>query len=191
MKQLAFLLLILYSFLTTIYYCHERVLNYIDTITMPINQEMCNKELLVIGEHTLNASNLSMSSIQTRLLSERLRHGARRDKSGRRPQRVAIIVPYRDRARNLQLFLYYMHQFLASQDIYYGIYLVEPLAGLRFNRAMLLNIGFVEASKEDSKWECFVFHDVDLLPESVDNVYKCDTKRPKQMAIAVSKFNYL
>ncbi len=41
--------------------------------------------------------------------------------------KVAIIVPYRDRDRNLLIFLYYMHQFLSKQNIYYGIYLVEPV----------------------------------------------------------------
>ena len=35
----------------------------------------------------------------------------------------------------------------------------------RFNRGMLLNIGFTEAMK-DQEWDCFIFHDVDLLPEN-------------------------
>ena len=33
-----------------------------------------------------------------------------------------------------------------------------------FNRAMLLNIGFVEAT-QDEAWQCCIFHDVDLIPE--------------------------
>ena len=41
-----------------------------------------------------------------------------------------------------------------------------------FNRASLFNIGFIEALKEDD-WDCFIFHDVDLVPENDKNVYKC------------------
>jgi hypothetical protein len=33
-----------------------------------------------------------------------------------------------------------------------------------------MNVGFVEANKLYN-WQCFVFHDVDLLPEDDRNVY--------------------
>ena len=36
--------------------------------------------------------------------------------------------------------------------------------GEAFNRAALMNVGYIEASKLDHYF-CFVFHDVDLLPE--------------------------
>ena len=104
--------------------------------------------------------------------------------------RLAIIVPYRDRLINLHLFLFYMHQFLTRQNVYYGIYLVEPLNGLKFNRAMLINIGFVESLKEEDHWNCFIFHDVDMLPESEQNIYGCDWNFPRQMAIAVNINSY-
>jgi len=41
---------------------------------------------------------------------------------------------------------------------------VEQTADEEFNRAALMNVGFVEAMSLD-KFDCFVFHDVDLLPE--------------------------
>ena len=104
--------------------------------------------------------------------------------------KIAIIVPYRDRIINLKLFLEYMHQYLSAQNIYYGIYVVEPKAKLKFNRALLMNIGFKEALKEDS-WNCFIFHDVDLLPENDQNIYGCDKNFPKQMAISISVYNYM
>ena len=34
-------------------------------------------------------------------------------------------------------------------------------------------MGAVEAGK-DRAWDCFVFHDVDLLPEDDRNLYRCD-----------------
>jgi hypothetical protein len=45
---------------------------------------------------------------------------------------------------------------------------------------MLMNIGFVEALKIYD-YQCFIFHDVDLIPENDNNIYQnilvviCDT----------------
>ena len=54
-----------------------------------------------------------------------------------------------------------------------------------------MNIGVVEASKnEEMDWNCFIFHDVDMLPENESNIYSCYDKMPKQMADTVSTYNY-
>ena len=83
-----------------------------------------------------------------------------------------------------------MHRFLSQQSIDYGVYLIEPRAKLKFNRAMLLNIGFLEALIDEPRWDCFIFHDVDMLPEVANNIYQCDARFPKQMAISMNKFFY-
>ena len=57
-----------------------------------------------------------------------------------------------------------------------------------FNRATLFNIGFKEALKFDD-FKCFVFHDVDLMPENDRNEYSCPSS-PRHMSVAVDKFNY-
>ena len=182
---------------------HEKLLNMLDTFTMPINQELCKRDTLRFGGEgiasanqprvQLSIANLTVQFIQAQLTHLELGLGGifAPPKTARKLNgRVALIVPYRDRQRNLHIFLYYMHLFLARQNLNYGIFLVEPLKSLKFNRAMLINIGFVEALKA-ADWDCFVFHDVDLLPENAKNLYTCDLKRPKQMAIAISKYNYL
>ena len=52
-----------------------------------------------------------------------------------------------------------------KQQLDYRIFVVEQSADdVEFNRAALMNVGFLEASKLD-RYFCFVFHDVDLLPE--------------------------
>ena len=41
-----------------------------------------------------------------------------------------------------------------------------------FNRGALLNVGFLEARKLDN-FTCFVFHDVDMVPETDLMLYRC------------------
>lgn len=51
-----------------------------------------------------------------------------------------------------------------------------------------MNAGFREAMREE-EWDCFFFHDVDLIPEDDRNTYTCDSN-PKHAAIAMDKFGY-
>jgi len=53
---------------------------------------------------------------------------------------------------------------------------------------MLMNIGFVEALRR-RRWDCFIFHDVDLLPENDHNLYTCPTL-PRHMSVAVDSMAY-
>jgi hypothetical protein len=41
--------------------------------------------------------------------------------------RVAILVPYRDRYENLKIFLNHMHGYLQKQKLLYGIFVVEQV----------------------------------------------------------------
>lgn len=51
-----------------------------------------------------------------------------------------------------------------------------------------MNIGYAEASKIYD-YQCFVFHDVDLIPENDRNIYSCP-KQPRHMSAAIDKFKY-
>ncbi|XP_045205522.2 beta-1,4-N-acetylgalactosaminyltransferase bre-4-like [Mercenaria mercenaria] len=103
-------------------------------------------------------------------------------------QKTAIVVPYRDREEHLKIFLRHMHPFLQRQQLEYGIFIIEMDKNLKFNRAVLLNIGFVEAMKRHN-YTCFVFHDVDLLPEDDRIPYSC-ANMPQHLSVAVDKLNY-
>ncbi|XP_063386854.1 beta-1,4-N-acetylgalactosaminyltransferase bre-4-like [Cydia fagiglandana] len=81
-----------------------------------------------------------------------------------------------------------MHSFLMKQQIEYVIFIIEQAGTRPFNRGQLLNVGFLESQKMGS-WECFVFHDVDLLPLDGRNLYQCD-KQPRHMSAAIDAFGF-
>ncbi|CAF1419623.1 unnamed protein product [Adineta ricciae] len=109
-------------------------------------------------------------------------------KTCRTEQRLALIICYRNREFHLKLFLDNIHSFLKQQQLDYTIFVVNQHGTDQFNRAALFNVGFLEAMKLYS-FDCFIFHDVDLIPEDLRNVYKCGD-RPRHMSVAVDKFNY-
>ncbi|KHJ87292.1 N-acetyllactosaminide 3-alpha-galactosyltransferase [Oesophagostomum dentatum] len=86
--------------------------------------------------------------------------------------KLAVIIPYRDRASHLHVLLNNMHPFLTDQFLDYSIIVVEQASNQTFNRGKLLNVGFVEAMKL-YEWDCVLLHDVDLLPEDRRNLHVC------------------
>ncbi|KAI5637572.1 beta-1,4-N-acetylgalactosaminyltransferase bre-4 [Phthorimaea operculella] len=64
------------------------------------------------------------------------------------------------------------------------------LGNSSFNRAKLLNVGFLESNRlREGGWKCFVFHDVDRLPMDERNLYTCP-RQPRHMSASVDKDNY-
>nr|VZI42554.1 unnamed protein product [Spirometra erinaceieuropaei] len=81
-----------------------------------------------------------------------------------------------------------MHSFMRHQRRRYTIYVIEQVTPQTFNRAALLNIGYREAVKA-ADYSCFIFHDVDLLPEDDRMQYACEDQ-PLHMSANIDKFNY-
>ncbi|XP_063829436.1 beta-1,4-N-acetylgalactosaminyltransferase bre-4-like [Ostrinia nubilalis] len=104
--------------------------------------------------------------------------------------KVAIIIPFRDRQQHLAIFLNHMHPFLMKQQIDYGIFIVEQAGNSEFNRAKVMNVGFLESQKQrPGGWECFIFHDIDLLPLDQRNMYSCP-RQPRHMSVSVDKLDF-
>lgn len=100
---------------------------------------------------------------------------------------TAIIVPYRQREKQLQTFLTYMHNYLRKQNINYRIFVIEQFDAKPFNRAKLFNIGSIYATKYD--YPCLILHDVDLMPMRLGHIYAC-SKQPRHMCSALDKFRF-
>ncbi|CAG0920594.1 unnamed protein product [Notodromas monacha] len=102
--------------------------------------------------------------------------------------KVAVVIPYRDRATHLVTLLKELHSLLQSQQLHYKIIVVEQAGDELFNKGKLMNAAFLTALRS-AWWDCFVFHDVDLIPEDGRNMYSCP-QRPRHLSVAVDKLNY-
>ena len=60
-----------------------------------------------------------------------------------------------------------------------------------FNKGIIMNVAFREALKRRSTFDCFIYHDVDLLPENDYNVYECDPTGPRHLSPAVDELRYV
>ncbi|XP_075973100.1 beta-1,4-N-acetylgalactosaminyltransferase bre-4-like isoform X2 [Anticarsia gemmatalis] len=101
---------------------------------------------------------------------------------------VAILVTYRNRQKQLDIFLPYMHDFLRKQNLHYKIYLIEQQDEKPWNKGVLYNIGAKQAISD--KFPCLILHDVDLLPLDASNLYAC-TNDPRHMSSSIDKFRYV
>ncbi|XP_077296932.1 beta-1,4-galactosyltransferase 7 [Arctopsyche grandis] len=75
--------------------------------------------------------------------------------------RLAVLVPFRDRFDELMIFAPYMNKYLRQQRINFDIYIVNQVDSFRFNRASLINVGFLQTRHNH---DYIAMHDVDLLP---------------------------
>jgi len=85
--------------------------------------------------------------------------------------KLAIIVPYRDREEHLNVFVPHMHEFLKEKGIDYTIFIAEQTDDRPFNYGKLCNVVTKEIGEE---YTYFAFHDIDMLPISDD----CDYSYP-------------
>ncbi|XP_060905121.1 beta-1,4-galactosyltransferase 7 [Labrus mixtus] len=77
------------------------------------------------------------------------------------PHKLALIIPFRERFEELLVFVPFMHTFLNKKKIRHKIFIVNQMDHYRFNRASLINVGYLESGNDT---DYLAMHDVDLLP---------------------------
>ncbi|XP_021362091.1 beta-1,4-galactosyltransferase 7-like [Mizuhopecten yessoensis] len=82
-------------------------------------------------------------------------------KTYNKTHKMALLVPFRNCTNELKEFAPHMMKFLNNQRIPHTIYVINQVDDLRFNRATLVNIGFIESHPD---CDYIAIHDVDLLP---------------------------
>ena len=107
-----------------------------------------------------------------------------------RPQNEAVLTSTHDLYVKQIHFLFdnksrllYRHFNLIKYDL---LFQSQPTT---FNRGLLVNIGATFAMESKTDFNCFVIHDVDLLPMIDSNIYTCGDN-PRHMSSANSKFGY-
>ena len=87
--------------------------------------------------------------------------------------KVAVIIPYRDREEHLKDFINCIAAYKNKE--YIDLFVIEQDNLDKFNRGLLLNIGFYLADREN-KYKYFIFHDVDSYPDNylLDLYINCD-----------------
>ncbi|XP_077332389.1 beta-1,4-galactosyltransferase 1 [Lithobates pipiens] len=143
---------------------------------------------LLVGPLRIEFS-ISVNLDEVRKTNPNVKEGGRfKPKDCKAVQKVALIIPFRNRDEHLKYWLYYLHPILQRQQLDYGVYVINQDGDSTFNRAKLLNIGFVEALKEYD-YNCFVFSDVDLIPMDDRNIYKC-YGQPRHLSVSMDKFGF-
>ena len=103
--------------------------------------------------------------------------------------KVAILIPFRNRHEHLPILFQHLIPMLQRQRLQFAFYVIEQSGSQPFNRAMLFNVGFLEAMK-DLDWDCLIFHDVDHIPENDRNYYGCG-QMPRHFAAKLDKYMYI
>jgi RNase adaptor protein for sRNA GlmZ degradation len=87
----------------------------------------------------------------------------------KKSKKLGVIVPYRNRPEQLELFKKRITKYLNRHSIPFELIIVNQDDAKLFNRGMLLNIGFKYAEELDCDY--VVFHDIDMIPLHVDYSY--------------------
>lgn len=93
--------------------------------------------------------------------------------------KLCLVVPFRDsddpnghghqRSKQLEIFKRDIKLEMELRGVDYLLFVAEQEESLPFNRAALLNAGFLSSYH---LCDYFIFHDVDLLPQSMENTYE-------------------
>jgi hypothetical protein len=84
---------------------------------------------------------------------------------------IAIIIPHRNRINHLNKFFDYIKKLNKNENHNYDIYIIDQNNFDRFNRGLILNIGYYIA-KKNHNYDRFIFHDVDSYPsQELFNLY--------------------
>jgi hypothetical protein len=93
---------------------------------------------------------------------------------------IGIFIPYKNRYEHLNILLEKLKKYTTIE-----IHILEQVNNNLFNRGKLFNIG---AKEYLNKYNYFIFHDVDLIPQDED--YNTNFNVPTHLSCFCEQFNY-
>ncbi|KAM7543278.1 hypothetical protein Aperf_G00000001216 [Anoplocephala perfoliata] len=103
--------------------------------------------------------------------------------------RILLIFPIRDRWNLLKTLLNKLLRLLQTPNTYIFNVIIEQTSSMPFNKGLLMNAAVIEMAKR-VPFDCIIFHDVDLVPVSGDEVYYECPSYPRHLSVKVDKFGY-
>ncbi|XP_066936018.1 beta-1,4-N-acetylgalactosaminyltransferase bre-4-like [Clytia hemisphaerica] len=149
----------------------------------------CSTASSLIGPLAVNEANVSLDWLYENELKFVKKGGWWQPEDCKPKQSTLIVIPFRNRELQLPILLRQLHPILKRQKLHYRILVVEQTGQDKFNRAKLFNIGFDQGLKL-FPYQCFIVHDVDLLPENDKIDYGCQVS-PKHLSAGVSTMRYI
>ncbi|CAI5440832.1 unnamed protein product [Caenorhabditis angaria] len=101
--------------------------------------------------------------------------------------KIAIIIPYRDRQSHLTRLIDFLIPILQRQRLDFRFIVTEQYGNDLFNKGRIMNAAFLFA--ESLGVDCVVFHDVDMFPQNDKNPYSCPPG-PRHLGAFVSNLGY-
>ncbi|KAI6194426.1 hypothetical protein M3Y96_01123300 [Aphelenchoides besseyi] len=101
--------------------------------------------------------------------------------------RVAIIIPYRDRKSHLTRLVDFLIPILKHQLLDFRFIVTEQFGDDLFNKGRIMNAAFKLA--QSMGVGCTIFHDVDMFPQDDRTPYNCP-ESPRHLGAFVSNLGY-
>lgn len=101
---------------------------------------------------------------------------------------VSVVIPFRDRDHHLPILLRQLVPIMRRRKYHFRVFVMDQNENFGFNKGKLCNVGYKE-SLGYFPYTCFVFHDVDLIPENDGIYYGCEFS-PAHLSESIDKFNY-
>ncbi|XP_076809920.1 beta-1,4-galactosyltransferase 6-like isoform X1 [Clavelina lepadiformis] len=154
-----------------------------------LSNETCPEKFYEMnGKMSVNVDEINLDKLNLQF-SGKVKYGGNWSPEDCIPKwNVGFLIPFRNRHYHLPILLRHLIPMLMIQHIKFTIYVINQEGNQRFNRAMLLNVGYLEALKMKHH-DCFIFHDVDHLPENNRNYYGC-TDMPRQFRVLLDVNDY-
>lgn len=142
-------------------------------LSMPLAEpQPCNCQCDFVSSE-LGSSNLINNKNLSNVISKSITTNHNNNKNDN--HRLAVLVPFRERFEELLQFIPHLGNFLNKQNINYHIFILNQIDRYRFNRASLINVGFLYTK---NSYDYIAMHDVDLLPLNENLKYNYPNNGP-------------